>query len=119
MLALPPSDYHALRSNDVAFLLGPANTDEKLSRHKGLLPDEAFSTDLDVSNFDDFKYPRGYYALLGCGNISSDAQIKNTLMLEKATFHRISLENHPDKSSNPKYHDKFKVANIKCDMVNT
>ena len=53
------------------------------------------------------------------GNISSDAKIKNTLMLEKSIFHRISQENNPNKSSNPKDHDKFKVANIKWDMVNT
>ena len=119
IIALPTSDYFALRPNDVEFILDPADTDENISQEKIILSDEAFPTDLDESKCDDFKYPIGYYVILGCGNISSDAQIKNTLMLEKATFHRISLENRPDKSSNPKYHNKSKVANIKYDMVNT
>ena len=83
-----------------------------------LLPNEAFPTDLNVSKCDDFKDPRGYYALLGCGKISSDSKIKDALLRDKSTFRRIPLTNHPDKLSNPKYHDKFKVANNKWEMVN-
>ena len=117
MLDIPPYDYCALSSNDVSFLLDIADTDEKLSWDKVLLFGEALPTDLDASKCDDFKDPRGYYELLGCGKISSDTQIKNALLLDKATFRRISLANHPDKSSNPKDPDKFKVANNKCDMA--
>ena len=42
----------------------------------------------------------------------------DALLREKSTFHRISLENHPNKSSNQKDHGKFKAANNKWDMVN-
>ena len=40
------------------------------------------------------------------------------MLQDKATFRRISLAKHPNKSSNSKYQGKFKVANNKLDMVN-
>ena len=86
MLALPPSDYRALRSNDAPFLLDPANPNENLSWEKGILPNEYFPTDLDASKCDYFKNPRGDYVLLGYGRISSDSQIKDALLREKSTF---------------------------------
>ena len=80
---------------------------------KGILPYEAFPTDLDASKCDDLEDHRENYELLGCGKISSDAQTKYDLLREKSTFRIILLSNHPDKSFNPKYHDKFKVTNNK------
>ena len=85
---------------------------------KGILPYEALPTDLDASKCDDFEDHRENYELLGCGKISSDAQTKDALLREKSTFHPISLENHPDKLSNPKDHDDLKVSNKKWEMVN-
>ena len=73
ILDFPPSEYCALRSNDAVFLLDPSDPDKKLSWWKGLLPDEYFPPDLDVIKCDDFEDPRGYYTLLGCRKISSDA----------------------------------------------
>ena len=55
MIALPTSDYCAFRSNDVAFLLDPVDTDENISREKVFLSDEALPTDLDASKCDDFE----------------------------------------------------------------
>ena len=55
MIALPTSDYCALRSNDVAFLLDTVDTEENISREKVLLSDEALPTDLDASKCDDFE----------------------------------------------------------------
>ena len=109
----PPSDYRVICSNDATFLPDTSSPEEKLSWEKALLPDESLPADLYASKCDDFEDRRGYYALLGCGNISSEAQIKYSLLQEKSTFRIISLANHPDKSHNPKYHDNFKVTNNK------
>ena len=109
----PPSDYRVICSNDATFLPDTSSPEEKLSWEKALLPDESLPADLYASKCDDFEDRRGYYALLGFGNISSKAQIKDDLLREKSTFRIILLSNHPDKSFNPKYHDKFKVTNNK------
>ena len=113
VLDLPPLDYSALRSNNAAFLLDTSDPDEKISWEKGLLPNKSSPNDLDASKCDDFEDPRGYYSILGCGKISNDAKIRDFLLQEKATFRHISLAKHPEKSSNPKYHNEFKIANNK------
>ena len=118
VLSLPPLEYRVICSNDAEFTLDPENTNGKLLWEKGLLPNEAFPIDLNTSKCYYFEDPRGQYALLVCVNISSDAQIKDDLLQDKTTFHQILLENHPDKQSNPKYHDEFKVANNKWEMFN-
>ena len=46
IIALPKSDYCDLRSNDVEFILDPADTDDNISQEKVLLFDEDFPTDL-------------------------------------------------------------------------
>ena len=118
VLSLPPLEYRVICSNDAEFTLDPENTNGNLLWEKVLLPNEAFPIDLNTSKCYYFEDPRGQYALLVCVNISSDAQIKDDLLQDKTTFHQILLENHPDKQSNPKYHDEFKVANNKWEMVN-
>ena len=87
ILALPPSDYRPLRSNDAAFLINPCDPDDNISWEKGFLPDESLPTDLDASKCDDFEDTIGYYVLFGRGKISSDFQIKDSLLWEKSTFH--------------------------------
>ena len=107
-----------IRSKDAVFLLYTSDPDEKLSWEKGILPDEDFLTDLEASKCDDFGDPIGYYVLLVCIKISGDAQIKDDLLQDKSTIHRIFLAKYPDKSSNPKNHDNFNVANNKWEIVN-
>ena len=102
-LALPQSDWRALRCSMSADLKDAATTEEKMAWDMDLLPIEKRPKTTDLEDVD------GYYYALGCDKTSSDEDIAKSYDQKKSRYRRGLVAWHEDKAGA----DPVKYAKVK------
>lgn len=116
LLALPPSDWHAVRCELSKDLEDLATDEERLTWDCDIMPES--------KRYEDLEDPDGYYNIFGCGKTTSDEEVAKEVKRMKKKYqskirkyHEDKLPRNISKEDKETAKNKYRLAHSKYKLV--